>query len=105
MTLLAALPLALSRSNVADYVSALFVVYIILIFCNILISYVPRMPYRPWLRAMLDFITESTDPYLNVFRSFLKPIGGGGMAFDLSPMVGLIVLFVAQAIVVGIVRG
>jgi YggT family protein len=104
--LLAALPLALlSRENVADYVSALFVVYIILIFCNILISYVPRMPYRPWLRAALDFITESTNPYLNVFRRFLKPIGGGGMAFDLSPMVGLIVLFVAQAIVVGAVRG
>jgi uncharacterized protein YggT (Ycf19 family) len=102
---LAALPLAISRSNVADYVSALFIVYIILIFCNILISYVPRMPYRPWLRAVLDFITESTDPYLNLFRRFLKPIGGGGMAFDLSPMVGLIVLFVAEAVVVGIVRG
>jgi YggT family protein len=102
---LAALPLALSRDNVADYVSALFIVYIILIFCNILISYVPRMPYRPWLRTVLDFVTESTDPYLNVFRRFLKPIGGGGMAFDLSPMVGLIVLFVAEAIVVGVVRG
>jgi uncharacterized protein YggT (Ycf19 family) len=105
MSLIAALPVALSRSNVADYVSALFIVYIILIFCNILISYVPRMPYRPWLRSVLDFITESTDPYLNFFRGFLKPIGGGGMAFDLSPMIGLIVLFVAEAIVVGIVRG
>jgi YggT family protein len=106
MSLFGALPAALlSRSDVADYVSALFVVYIILLFCNILISYVPRMPYRPWLRAVLDFITESTDPYLNLFRRFLKPIGGGGMAFDLSPMLGLIVLFVAQAIVVGVVRG
>ncbi len=103
---LAALPLALlSRSDVADYVSALFIVYIILVFCNILISYVPRMPYRPWLRSVLDFITESTDPYLNVFRRLLKPIGGGGMAFDLSPMIGIIVLFVAQAIVVGVVGG
>jgi YggT family protein len=102
---LAAMPLGLSRSSVADYVSALFVVYIILIFCNILISYVPRMPYRPWLRSILDFVTESTNPYLNVFRRFLRPIGGGGMAFDLSPMVGLIVLFVLQAIVVGVVRG
>ena len=40
--------LALSRNDVADYVSALFVVYIILIFANILISYIPRMPtYSP----------------------------------------------------------
>ena len=103
--LLAALPLALSPANVADYVSARFIVYIVLLFANILISYVPRMPYRPWLRSVLDFITESTDPYLNVFRRFLKPIGGGGLAIDLSPMVGLIVLFVAEAIVVSIIRG
>jgi YggT family protein len=96
---------ALSRGDVADYVSALFIVYIILIFANILISYVPRMPYNRGLRAVLDFITETTNPYLNVFRRFLPTVGGGGFALDLSPMVGLIVLFVAQAIVVGLIRG
>ena len=53
------------------------------------------MPYQPWLRAVLDFITETTDPYLNFFRRFLPPIGGGGFALDLSPIIGLIVLFVA----------
>lgn len=99
------MPLALNRGDVADYVSALFIVYVILIFARIVISFVPRMPYRPWLRAVLDFITETTDPYLNFFRRFLPPIGGGGFALDLSPMIGLIVLFVAQAIVVGLIRG
>jgi YggT family protein len=99
------IPLALDRGNVADYVSALFIVYVILIFARIVISFVPRMPYRPWLRSVLDFITETTDPYLNFFRRFLPPIGGGGFALDLSPMIGLIVLFVAQAIVVGLIRG
>lgn len=99
------IPLALDRGNVADYVSALFVVYVILIFARIVISFVPRMPYRPWLRSVLDFITETTDPYLNFFRRFLPPIGGGGFALDLSPMIGLIVLFVAQALVVGLIRG
>ena len=89
------IPLALTRGDVADYVSALFIVYIILIFANILISCVPRMPYRPWLRAVLDFITETTNPYLNFFRRFLPPIGGGGFALDLSPIIGMIVLFVA----------
>ena len=102
---LGALPLALSRSDVADYVSALFIVYIALIFCNILISYVPRMPYRPWLRSVLDFITDTTNPYLNFFRRFLPPVGGGGFALDLSPMVGIIVLFVLQAIVSGLIAG
>jgi YggT family protein len=99
------MPLALNRGDVADYVSALFVVYVILIFARIVISFVPRMPYRPWLRAVLDFVAETTDPYLNFFRRFLPPIGGGGFALDLSPMIGLIVLFVAQAIVVGLIRG
>ena len=99
------IPLALSRGDVADYVGALFTVYIVLILINILISYVPRMPYRPWLRAVLDFVTESTNPYLNFFRRFLPPIGGGGFALDLSPIVGIIVLFVLQALVVSLIAG
>lgn len=99
------IPFAINRGDVADYVSALFIVYVILIFARIVISFVPRMPYRPWLRSVLDFITETTDPYLNFFRRFLPPIGGGGFALDLSPMIGLIVLFVAQAVVVGLIRG
>jgi YggT family protein len=98
---LASLPLALSKNDIATYVSALFVVYTILILLNILISFVPRMPYSPWLRVVLDFITESTDPYLNIFRSFMRPIGGGGFAFDLSPILALIVLGLAEGIVVG----
>ncbi|MDX6653558.1 MAG: YggT family protein [Solirubrobacterales bacterium] len=101
---LASLPLALSGSDISTYVSALFVVYTIMILLNILISFVPRMPYSPWLRAVLDFITESTDPYLNIFRSFMRPIGGGGFAFDLSPILALIVLGIAEGIVVGALR-
>jgi YggT family protein len=99
------IPLALTRDNLADYVSVLFLVYVILIFIRIVASFVPRMPYRPWLKATLDFVHEVTDPYLNFFRRFLPPLGGGGFALDLSPMVGLFVLFIAQAIVVGLIRG
>ena len=100
------IPLALNRGDVADYVSAVFLVYVILIFARIVISFIPRMPtYRPWLRSVLDFVTDTTDPYLNFFRRFLPRIGGRGFAIDLSPMVGLIVLFVVQAIVVGLIRG
>jgi YggT family protein len=96
---------ALSRGDVADYVSALFTVYIVLIFANILISYIPRVPYSPPLRAVLDFVTESTNPYLSIFRRFLPPIGGSGFALDLSPVIGIIVLFVLQAVVVGLISG
>lgn len=96
---------ALGRDDVATYVNALFIVYMVLIFANILISYVPRMPYNPYLRAVLDFITETTNPYLNFFRRFLKPVGGGGLMFDLSPILAIIVLVIAQTIVVGLIAG
>jgi YggT family protein len=96
---------ALGRAEVADYVNAIFIVYIVLIFANVLISYIPRMPYSPPLRAVLDFVKETTDPYLNLFRRFLPPIGGGGFALDLSPIIGIVVLFVVQAVVVGLIAG
>jgi len=95
--------LALSRGDIASYVSALFTVYIILIFLKILLSWIPRMPDNRALRAVVQFINETTDPYLNIFRRVLPPVGAGGMALDLSPMIGVIVLFILQAIVVGAV--
>ena len=101
MTLL----LAITRFDVADYISALFLVYIILIFLNVLSSWIPRMPYNRALRATLDFVKETTDPYLNFFRRFLPPLGGGGFALDLSPILGVILLFIVRAVVVGLIEG
>jgi len=66
---------------------------------------VPRMPYNPALRAVLDFISETTDPYLNLFRRVLPPLGGGGFALDLSPMIGIIVLFILRGLVVALIQG
>ena len=99
------IPTAITRGDVADYVSALFIVYIILIFARVLISFLPRVPYSRPLRAVLDFVTETTDPYLNFFRRFLPPVGGGGFALDLSPMIGAIVLVIVGGIVVSLIRG
>jgi YggT family protein len=96
---------ALTRDDVADYVGALFLVYIVLVLLNVLISWIPRMPHNRPLRATLDFVKETTDPYLNLFRRFLPPVGGGGFALDLSPMLGIIVLYILQAVVVGLIRG
>lgn len=95
--------LAISREDVAEYVNSLFLVYIILIFIRVLLSWVPRMPYNPTLRAVVDFIHQVTDPYLNIFRRFLPPLGGRGMALDLSPILAIILLLVAQGVVVGLI--
>jgi YggT family protein len=97
--------LALTRGDVADYVGALFLVYIILILIRVLMSWIPRMPYNPALRSVLDFISETTDPYLNLFRRILPPIGGGGFGLDLSPMIGIIVLYILRRLVVALIAG
>jgi YggT family protein len=97
------LPLAITRDDIADYVNALFLVYIVLIFIRVLLSWIPRLPYNPVLRSVVEFVHQVTDPYLNLFRRVLPPVGGSGFALDLSPIIAIIVLFVAQAIVVGLI--
>ncbi len=95
--------LALTRTDIAEYVNALFLVYIILIFIRVLLSWIPRMPYNQVLHALVEFIHQVTDPYLNLFRRFLPPIGGRGLAIDISPIIAIIVLLVAQAVIVGLI--
>jgi YggT family protein len=98
------IPFALDRADVADYVQALFMVYLILIFVRILLSWIPRLPYNRVLHAVVTFVHDVTDPYLRLFRRILPPVGGSGFALDLSPIIGIIVLYIAQAIVVGLIR-
>jgi YggT family protein len=54
---------------------------------------------------VLDFITETTDPYLNLFRRVVPSVGGAGFALSFAPVIALIVLFVVEAVVVGLIRG
>jgi YggT family protein len=95
------IPLALNRGDLADYVQALFLVYFILIFANIVLSFVPRMPFSLWSQAVINFIRETTDPYINIFRRIIRPIGGGPISIDLSPMLAIFVLILADGIIVG----
>ena len=97
--------LAISRSDVADYLNTLLLVYLILIFIRILMSWIPRMPYNRYLAAFLKFVRDVTDPYLNLFRRILPPVRMGGAGLDLSPIVATFVLIIVGDILVGIVRG
>jgi YggT family protein len=101
MTILVA---AIDRSDIAGYVNALFLVYLILIFVRILLSWIPRMPYNPTLSKVVGFVHEVTDPYLNVFRRILPPVGGGGFALDLSPVIATFVLIIVWQIVVAAIQ-
>jgi YggT family protein len=99
---------ALTRNDIAQYVDSLFLVYIILIFARIVISWVitfrGSLPYSRPLKAVTDFIEQVVDPYLNLFRRFLPPLGGSRMALDLSPIIAVLVLFLLQGIVVGLIN-
>jgi len=99
------LPLAVDRNDVAHYVNTLIIVYIVLIFIRILMSWVPRVPYYRWLDAILNFVREVTDPYLNLFRRFMPALRVGGAGLDLSPMVATFVLIIVGRIVVTLIQG
>jgi YggT family protein len=99
------LPLAVDRNDIAHYVNTLIIVYIVLIFVRILMSWVPRVPYYRWLDAVLNFVREVTDPYLNLFRRFMPALRVGGAGLDLSPMVATFVLIIVGRIVVTLIQG
>ncbi|HYU61298.1 MAG TPA: YggT family protein [Solirubrobacterales bacterium] len=96
---------AIGRDEIAGYVSALFLVYLILIFARILLSWIEtgaaRIPYNRTLRAVIGFVHETTDPYLNLFRRLLPPIG----MLDFSPILAIIVLVIARSLIVGAIEG
>jgi YggT family protein len=96
--------LAISRDDIADYIDTLVLVYIVLIFIRIIMSWIPRMPYNRFLAAFLKFVSDVTDPYLNLFRRVLPPVRMGPGALDLSPIVATLVLILVSAVVVGLIR-
>jgi YggT family protein len=98
------LPAAITRNDVADYVEALFLIYTILIFVRVLMSWFTRIPYNTVLNAVLEFVRETTDPYLNLFRRFVPMVRIGPGALDLSPIVAIIVLQIVAQLVVAAIR-
>lgn len=100
MTLLA----AVNRGDIADYVGAVVDVYTVLIIVNVLLSWVQQfrpLPYNLALRAVIGFIEDTTNPYLNLFRSFIPRLG----MFDISPIVAILVLAIGGDLVVDLIRG
>ena len=96
---------AITRNDVADYLSTLITVYIVVIFIRILMSWFTRIPYNRYLDAFLRFVSEVTDPFLNIFRKIIPTVRIGPGALDLSPIVAVLVLSIVGGIVVNLVRG
>ncbi len=100
------LVLAAARDSIADFVSALLWVYMLLIFAYILSQWIfafgGRVPYSRGSSAALGFLRDVTEPYLSIFRRFIPPIG----PIDISPIVGILVLqIVGLYLLVPLIRG
>ncbi len=97
--------MAITRGDIADYVRALFEVYIVLIFVyilvNLLFSFGVRTPYARWSDALLNFLRDVCEPYLKIFRRFIPPIG----MFDLTPMIAIILLVIVRTILGNAIAG
>jgi YggT family protein len=95
---------AVTRDDIADYVSDLFWVYTLLLFAYIILSMIyafARVPYWRWLTAIFSFLRDICEPLLAPIRRVLPSFG----PFDFSPIVALILLRIVAAIVVAIIRG
>ncbi|MDQ6806828.1 MAG: YggT family protein [Actinomycetota bacterium] len=96
---------ATARVDIANYVSGLFTVYIVIIFIyillNIMFSLGVRPPYSRVTDAVLGFLRDVSEPYLRIFRRFIPPIG----AIDLSPMVAILVLYFVRSLLVSAIQG
>jgi YggT family protein len=96
---------ASTRSDIAGYVQTLVFVYTILIVAYILSSMFfqvgGRLPYSRGVNAVMTFLRDVCEPFLRIFRRILPPLG----PLDLSPMVAIIVLNIAGAIVANLIDG
>lgn len=71
-------------------VYTIFQFYGALIIIYILLSWFPN---KRGIIADIDHVLGTLcDPYLNLFRRFIPPIGGSGLRIDISPIIAIIVL-------------
>ncbi len=64
-------------------------IYSLVLIVRVLLSWFPNLD---WGNPVLSSVSSITDPYLNVFRGIIPPIGG----LDLSAILAFIVLSLMQ---------
>lgn len=81
--------------TVASYVSALFLVFLIILLIRILWSWFPEPMQGGPMRTIYDFVHQSTEWYLAPFRRIIPTIG----MFDISPIAAILVLVILRNVV------
>ncbi len=81
--------------SLAYIIHILFVTYTVLLFVRIVSSWFPAWQDHHLVR----FVSFYTDPYLNLFRRLLPPLGG---VLDISPILAFLVLRLAEMILLSL---
>ena len=90
-------PQALNKLMFVKLMPLLIIAYIL---TQLFFGFGGRVPYNRALSAVIGFLNETVQPYLNLFRRFIPPLG----MFDLSPIVGIILLQVVGGLVTSLLR-
>lgn len=77
-------------------INILFQVYTLMLFARIMGSWVPELQQY---RAM-QFIGFYTDPYLNIFRRIIPPLG----MIDISPIVAFFALSILKNLITQLIH-
>lgn len=92
------------RGQIADFVSALFFVYSLILVAWIVVSLVMSLgltpPYNRAVRGTLDFLHDTSEPFLRIFRRLGLRIG----PLDLSPIIALVLLRIVGGLIVSVIR-
>jgi YggT family protein len=77
----------------ATTLSTFLQIYVALMIIRVLLSWFPNIN---WYDPPFSILSQLTDPYLNLFRSIIPPLGG----IDFSPMIAFFALqFGAQILI------
>jgi YggT family protein len=87
----------MSLCYISQVIHLLFLSYTVLLFARIMSSWVPAWQGHTLVR----FISFYTDPYLNIFRRLIPPLGG---VLDLSPLLAFFVLRIVETVVLSFLR-
>lgn len=75
---------------------AFLLVYFFVLFARIILSWFPMEP-GSGLASVHRVLYDLTEPVLAPVRGLIPPLGGSGMAFDLSPIIVFVALTIIQS--------
>jgi YggT family protein len=84
---------------VKELLCTLAQLYLLAIFARIILSWFPPNPGGGGLNSVRVFLDSITEPVLGPLRRAIPPLGIGGMALDLSPLILIIGLQVLLGVI------